>query len=538
MIRRFSLLVLPAIVIAAAGSAQDSEILHEYFEYTPPARSVDNTVPLLPEPGAAAPGGLGAQTDGPEGITLTPGGPVPSHGFFEDGMGGLRNRPATAEGDATLDRETEPEGMLRYQVVFEPSVSTWKRSAVRNALAFDGTEIALRVSDAGYRPVSVAGAAPFGFDSFTGRARVLAAAGERIPIPSVAPDMRVHALRVSPSADASITKDSADNYYLTLTESGRFDVEFDVSAARSYFGGPLPVTDARPGSPWLPEALIPRARAVLAAASVNRGMTEVEIATRLSSYFGGFEARELAPSETSADTYSDISLSRVGVCRHRAMAFVITAAATGLRARYVNNEAHAFVEVYFSGYGYRRIDLGGASAGLETIGGSGAVHEREANPLDAGGGGGAPYETTHRESLDESLETAPSDHEPDNAAHVEGAHEAEPRAAEQPPRSAHSELEPTLLTAEVATERAYRGDTIVVRATLQTLENSPIEGAQIEVVISDLASGYFGVLGTLVTGPDGHASQALELPDNVPAGRMNVQLRFAGDDRHAPSDVQ
>ena len=61
-------------------------------------------------------------------------------------------------------------------------------------------------------------------------------------------------------------------------------------------------------------------------------MPETEIATRLSSYFGGFEARELAPAETTADTYTDIALSRVGVCRHRAMAFVITAAATGLRA--------------------------------------------------------------------------------------------------------------------------------------------------------------------------------------------------------------
>jgi transglutaminase-like putative cysteine protease len=547
MIRRISFLVFPALLTAAAGSAQDAEVLHEYFEYAPPQRPIDNTVPVLPEPGSSIAAGLALERNQPDGLTLTPGGPIPSPGFFEDGMGGLRNRPATAEGDATLDRETTPEGMLRYQAVFEPTVSPWKRGAARDTVVFDGAEIALRVSNVEARPVSVAGSAPNGFDPFVGRVRVLADAGEPIALPSVAPDMRFHALRISPVTDATVTRDGADNYYLTVSESGYFDIEISVSAPRFYFGGPLPTSDATPGPTWLPQELAPRARPVLDAAGVIRGMSETEIASRLSVYFGGFEARELAPAETSADAYSDIALSRVGVCRHRAMAFVITAAATGLRARYINNEAHAFVEVYFTGHGYRRIDLGGASEGLETVGGTGATHEREANPLDSGSGvgDGEPYERRHREALESREENAeadltdpepPVDEEDHNAAASAEAGRAEAEPTES--GSLPTAQQPTLLTAAIGTDRAYRGDTIEVRSTLRTLEDVPIEGAQIEVVISDPSSGYFGVIGTLVTGPDGQAFEALSLPENAPAGRLSIHLRFAGDDLYAPSEVQ
>ncbi len=547
MIRRFSLLVLPALLFAAAGSAQDGHVLHEYFEYTPPPRPVDNSVPVLPEPGSATAGNSAPESFAPEGLTLTPGGPVPSPGFFEDGMGGLRNRPATAEGDATLDRETSPEGVLRYQAVFEPSVSPWKRGAARDSVVYDGVEIALRVASDERRNVSVAGSPPTGFDPFVGRVRVLAAAGQPIPLPSVAPDMRFHALRLSPVASAIVSRDGADNYYLTVAESGHFDVEFDVSAPRSYFGGPLPASEARPGPSWIPEELMPRARIVLEATGVIRGMSETEVAMRLSAYFGGFEARELSPAETTADAYSDIALGRVGVCRHRAMAFVITAAATGLRARYVNNEAHAFVEVYFTGYGYRRIDLGGASEGLETFGGSGANHQPEPSPLNAstGDGTGEPYERRHRsadESREESEPVAETDPQVQEYApgDEEGGAGNEEEAGTLPPDPTPpaSGQEPTLLTATVGVERAYRGEDIEIRAALRTLDREPIEGGQIEVIISDIASGYFGVIGTLVTGPDGEATQAIQLPENVPAGRMEIVLRFAGDDRYASAEIR
>src|SRR5690606_17097450 len=53
-----------------------------------------------------------------------------------------------------------------------------------------------------------------------------------------------------------------------------------------------------------------------------------------------------------------------GVCRHRAYAFVVTAGALGLSSRLVQNEAHAWVEV-FDGDGFVRVDLGGAALDLD-----------------------------------------------------------------------------------------------------------------------------------------------------------------------------
>jgi hypothetical protein len=59
-------------------------------------------------------------------------------------------------------------------------------------------------------------------------------------------------------------------------------------------------------------------------------------------------------------------LAQHGVCRHRAFAFLVTAQALGFRVRAVNNEAHAWVEV-FDGEGFSRIDLGGAAPELSPV---------------------------------------------------------------------------------------------------------------------------------------------------------------------------
>jgi hypothetical protein len=70
------------------------------------------------------------------------------------------------------------------------------------------------------------------------------------------------------------------------------------------------------------------------------------------------------PPRSRADIYLDLALSKKGVCRHRAFAFLVTALHIGLPARMVVNEAHAWVEVY-DGELWHRIDLGGAATDLE-----------------------------------------------------------------------------------------------------------------------------------------------------------------------------
>ena len=532
------LILFASLLAPAIGLAQDRPVLHEYFVYSPEARPVDDSVPQLPEPGVGGESFAEPPFDPSGGLTLTPGGPVPAPGFFEEGMGGLRNGPATPAADATLDRETQPEGLLRYQNVFEPSVSPWKRGAARDRVVFDGSEIALRASEGEPTTVSVAGAPSSGFEPFVGRVRVRADAGTPVPIPSVAADMRFHALRVSPVVGATVHRDPSDNYTITFDRSGQFEVEFDVSAPRSYFGGHLPTSGAVPGPPTLPETLMPAARPVLEAVGIVRGMTEVEIAQRLSAYFGSFEARDLTPDELSEDVYTDLTLGRVGVCRHRAMTFVITAAATGLRARYLNNEAHAFVEVYFTNHGYRRIDLGGASEGLETVGGSGTIHRPQANPLESSSqtGDRSPYGRVER-PRSESRSEGPTSNDPRSPRPAEpDAEVSEPGA--RPNAPPNDGRERTLLTARVGAQRAFRGDQVSVSAELRGLESGAVEGAQIEVIIVDASSGYSAELGVLVTGPTGSTDRVFELPTNLPTGRLEIELSYAGDTEFSPSEVR
>lgn len=540
---RFGLFpVIPLLVVGSAVSAQSEAVLHEYFIYDSPTQPVDNSVPRLPEPGATgSPLGPDPSTPDGESLTLTPGGPVPSPGFFEDGMGGLRNGPSTPDGDVTLDRDTGPEGHLRYQAVFEPSVSPWKRSAARDVIVFDGAEIALRSNRGSSTRISVAGSPPRGFDSFVGRVRVQAMGGEPIPIPSVAPDMRFHAVRTSPPSPIEVYRDSSDNYSLLLGETGEFDIEFDVSAPRRYFGGELPDNGATPGPSTLPDALREPASRVLEAVGVTRGMSEVEIAERLSAYFGSFEARHLHPSELSEDAYADIALGRVGVCRHRAIAFVITAAATGLRARYVMNEAHAFVEVYFTNFGYRRIDLGGASEGLETLGGTGQIHQPPHNRLDAAADSEdrSPYARTSSSDGAAEGTNRVDDRAPVTTDQPEAASEPDPlpdQGLRDEPQSASRER--TILSARLSAERAYRGDEIAITATLEGLDSGPVAGAEIVVELVDQGSGYRAELGILLTSEDGRAADRLRIPDNVPSGRLALQLRYPGDAHFAPAEVR
>jgi hypothetical protein len=88
-----------------------------------------------------------------------------------------------------------------------------------------------------------------------------------------------------------------------------------------------------------------------------------EVVAKMVEYFRDFVPSN-DPPRSRADIYLDLALSKKGVCRHRAFAFLVTALHIGLPARMVVNEAHAWVEVY-DGELWHRIDLGGAATDLE-----------------------------------------------------------------------------------------------------------------------------------------------------------------------------
>jgi hypothetical protein len=85
-------------------------------------------------------------------------------------------------------------------------------------------------------------------------------------------------------------------------------------------------------------------------------------------FFRAFTAKPMPPS--SGDIYKDLCDTQAGVCRHRAFAFMITANALGIPTRFVENEAHAWVEVWFPERQWQRIDLGGAALKMDVTGAS------------------------------------------------------------------------------------------------------------------------------------------------------------------------
>jgi transglutaminase-like putative cysteine protease len=276
------------------------------------------------------------------------------------------------------DRETGSDGTLRYASVFNPDVLPFKRMSALDSVATDYT---LGIARASLTELTVGGTTDAARDRFWGSVMIELRPGVDVPLPSVAPDMRILSYETEPPVSLAFSKDGADNFYVRSDESsarGTVRLVFLSDADAGYFAPALPadrkltprrVRDLAPAGlrANLPPAVAEAARKIL------RGTIHVDdtmpIATALDGlvgYFRGFEAKEPPPPTT--DIYRDLTESQAGVCRHRAFAFMITANALGIPTRYVSNEAHAFVEVWLPGQRWQRIDLGGAALRLEVTG--------------------------------------------------------------------------------------------------------------------------------------------------------------------------
>jgi hypothetical protein len=192
--------------------------------------------------------------------------------------------------------------------------------------------------------------------------------------------MRILSYRVKPKVRLEFSKDGADNFFVRSTEpsaSGPHRLVFLVDADAGYFAPSLPTSGRRftpgivatmapPGIRQdLPRDVLANAKITLDKLGLNRDMDLAEVFNTLVGYFRAFQAK---PMRSTGDIYRDLCDTQAGVCRHRSFAFMITANAVGIPTRYVQNEAHAFVEVWFPERGWQRIDLGGAALRMEVTG--------------------------------------------------------------------------------------------------------------------------------------------------------------------------
>ena len=82
-------------------------------------------------------------------------------------------------------------------------------------------------------------------EPFYGAVWIQLTPGVDVPLPSVAPDMRILAYTVNPSTRLKFSKDGADNFYVRSEESsanGTFFLRYDVDADSRYFAPELPTS--------------------------------------------------------------------------------------------------------------------------------------------------------------------------------------------------------------------------------------------------------------------------------------------------------
>ena len=277
----------------------------------------------------------------------------------------------------TPDSNTGQDGTLHYVSVFNPDVLPFKRMSSFDTVAED---YRLYVGKTALTSVAVGGSTDKTRDRFWGSVLLQLKPGVDVPLPSVAPDMRILSYEINPKLRLEFSKDGADNFFVRSDESnasGTYRLVFLVDADAGYFAPSLPPGRYTPRmvatmtppdlKPTVPDAQRRAAAITLDRLNVDAEMELGSAFNKLVAHFRAFKEGTL-PSPGSGDIYRDLCDTQLGVCRHRAFAFMVTANALGIPTRYVQNEAHAFVEVWFPDRRWQRVDLGGAALRMEVSG--------------------------------------------------------------------------------------------------------------------------------------------------------------------------
>ncbi len=471
-----------------------------------------------------------------------------------------------------MDRTTTHDGVLNYTAEFNPSIVPHKRMAVFDLV---GEGYTLKVSDGTLAEVKLTPqSSPPGRDPFWASLVLKVRAGEAVPIPSVAPRARVLSYRTTPRAKVQFFRDGADNHWVKAAHTGQVRLIFLTDAPRSYFSPSVPagVTAADtplPLRPRLPASARAAAEKVLRRLRLSRNAPLKKQLNRLAAYFRSFRAGKL-PDKSSGDTYLDIALGQLGVCRHRAFAFVITAQALGIPARYVQNEAHAFSEVYVPRLGWVRMDLGGASSELR-------VHNGRRRTVYRPGPDPFPTPSSYAAQRNGTPQTARITglgrgqrkrlRSGRRMRHLRGAESSEGKgkggaaaARDQPvgaagrPTSGSVSSPPTTPTASAeappprlatmikltspgaVVSVVDRGSALTVKGHVRH-GSSGVEGLQVDLLLSrDGRVGY--PVGSLVTDQKGHFRGQLPVPRDVEVGTYRVYAETPGDSKYAGSRSQ
>jgi hypothetical protein len=468
------------------------------------------------------------------------------------------HEPVLGAGGFAADRETTmrpdentgADSTLHYVSVFNPDVIPFKRMSALDRAAADQT---LHVAHTALTELAVGGTTdPATRDRFWGDVLVQLSPGRDVPLPSVAPDMRILSYETKPHIALRFSKDGADNFFVRSDEasaSGAVRLVFLVDADARYFAPALPphryrVADVAAHAPpelrvALPPELQRDAELTLTKLGVEPDMALSSAFNTLVGYFRGFTPGTIR--RPTGDTYRDLCDSKAGVCRHRAFAFMITANAVGIPTRFVSNEAHAFVEVWFPERGWQRIDLGGAALRMDVTGADNKTLHRPraddpfAKPPEYQNSytqlEGEIKGLTSRQLADKrrGLDQAPpSGALGDGSGSGSGSNAATDHISPDPtlPAIATDPKKPTpTLQITMADASAYRGAMLHIEGIVRAV-GKPLADRSVRVFIAPAGDGHTHAiaLGLATTQADGTFAVDLPIPANASLSTYDLLL--------------
>lgn len=498
---------------AATSSLAAGSILHELVP-PDPAEDVSLAATTLD-------GDLPAAVETPSGVMTAPDPRRPPDP--EKAYGGGANEGP--ESTYTPDRDTRRPDVEHYDDPFTPATVPFKRLRAYDAVSADYT---LRVADKGLHSLSVGGTLAEGEEPFYGDLTVDLATDRPVRIPTVGPGARILKAHTTPEVNVTFQRDGADNWFARSASPGRVRLVVQLAIPRATFGSEFADVSWSELARRAPVEVPPNRAAfeeVATAVGISRAtQSPREVVTKMVEYFRDFAASN-DPPRSRDDIYLDLALSKKGVCRHRAFAFLVTALHIGLPARMVVNEAHAWVEVY-DGRLWHRVDLGGAASELEDS--TDPSRPPYVPPPD-------PYAWPAQRDSGQDLaerERASAAQSPGNGAAAPGT--TSPLVPPPPSPSASAPPGPerpaSVVLIQGVDKDVRRGLPIHVKGTV-VAEGSPCARVRVDVVVTGRGLPDGRALGSLSTDDAGAFDGAVVVPRDLDLGDYELVVVSPGDTR-------
>jgi len=523
MRRRLFRFLPVALVSVTVLAYAEGPVLHEYIEPNP---AEDVELAATTQDGA-----MPAALETESGVVPAPqtGDTKPKN---EHAYGGNAT-PDSIDASFRVDRDTTRPDAVSYDEPFIPAIAPFKRMYAYDAV---DESFELTVFDKSLTKLEVGGKPGPADDQFYADLFVDLAPGLPVRIPSVAPGARALVARTDPELPFTLQRDRADNWFMTGDARRRVRLVMQLAAPRAALGSDM--ADATWGEllqklPPLPPTVRAAALDVAREIGVSQRQTPRQVVAALVAYFRGFAPSDATPKAArGAQLYQELSLSRKGVCRHRAYAFTVTALGLGVPTRMVRNEAHAWVEVY-DGVRFHRIDLGGAAGRMD-------LDPRTADhlyrpppdafnwPEGSESGQSMLSDTLEGSGRDPSKGTSPTGSATPRSSSPLPAPGAPPESARRL-APAGDDRPTATVSIQLASSSSERGAPLRITGTVEA-GGEPCLFSRVDVSLRD-AAGVETWLGAFPTDENGKLEGRVTVPFDIDVGDYKVIARTPGTGR-------